>query len=258
MKLKDVIDNVDFRNLQWGVQCVQPVQISARHDYTDEDISSNFEILEHYNGIMPSQTQVLPSCVAESLVDLVEWHIFNTTGDAVSLDAIPLFREARSVYWKEHNVDAGGLFMGQAAYTAIEMGIVPPSTKVRHVTMTPRGVYTALKNSPLSIATYVDSGWTSESLDPKTGQINELEGVLPLYAHSTLAVGTNLHNDVPLLVGLNHWGSEWGIGGLFCMSFRRFLNTYVQPAIYLEIDKEDFNNWDGYKDYIIEHPKMEE
>lgn len=212
--------------------------------------------LDLYQGwpqyAIPSQHQHWPSCVAEASVNWLEHMIRRFIEPSAipafcQLDAIPVWRRARKMFWADDEPDAGGLLLDQAFRAMIDLHILPAETTVVRCPTIAEAA-TQLHHTPLIMANAVTDGWMAGHVNKDTGEIaSQIGRVIPYLSagHATMCMSF-LRQGADLFTLLqNSWGTGWGRSGcgLMCSDLynRSALDDFV--TCQLPADWTRHNGW---------------
>lgn len=243
MELWKAIQRIGVHGLKFG--CLKGQVCKGRR------VTSNkWQIIEHYKHLSPAQQQHLDSCAAETTANLLEWWIYREFHKHVTIDAVPIYKKARKLFYNGEL--EGGLLLHHPAVALMEMGILPYGTKIKHVDFDIEDLVGALRYSPLATGHGITNGWLPENLNKENGCIDESDSDVG-GGHATLLVGTNTHNGVNLFVHLNSWGKFPPMNGMFAMTPQYSIDNSWSNAVQLIMPK-DISRWSEWEKLVIPNP----
>lgn len=212
--------------------------------------------IDWVNCLIPSDFQEEGSCVARSTCGAIEGLIRLAQGPAaipagMQLDAVFVYWRSRAKFYNDQKDE--GLQMTEAAQVCIELGILPPGTKIHRVPATLEAIAAALQHGPLLQAHAVGINWDERRLG-SGGEIRNipLSGQSIRGYHQTLMVGYRYRDGEHYLPLQNSWGS-WGWHGLGVMSWRTWWEGFrtVHDGPYLIEPGPGWKTWTGWQPYLV-------
>lgn len=205
--------------------------------------------------VLPAINQHGPSCCGQAWANCVEAILRGYLGAKIiptgyQLDGYAIWKRGREKFYG--NLD-GGLYLEQGFAAALDLGILPPGTKLLAFPDTPRAVSDRLRVTPLVQGHRVHTGW--ESPDPENGCIDHQppqrrnEG-----GHATLRIGLLCRYNLVFYPFLNSWG-DWGWKGCGMMTSGHSEETALDNDVYAPGLPDDWQAYDGWKRYLTRTPQ---
>jgi hypothetical protein len=157
---------------------------------------------------------------------------FDAVPVGCQIDPNPLFADARAREYPYEPLDGGGLPLGASFRSAILLGLLPPSTQLVTVPLTPDALHQQLQVAPLVQGTIVHNGWA----DPKPNGMIPFSGYPSMDGgHATLIMSVESQAGGIFIPFQNQWvkapGVPWGWNGYGILSWVDFaLNTIQEPV----------------------------
>ena len=242
--------------LKWGLRVPTLSYKAVPEDIKLKTSSEGFVPVEsNYPYVWNTpDDQRLGSCVANSTTGIIESWIFRSFGKRVQLDYEKLYWLARDKFY--HNREDDGLMPDEAFKTARlpSVKLLPEDTKLVYIGLDIDSICKAMSIGPVLLASSVHDGWRPKFLNKDNGAINERKDKgLERYTngHATMGVGTNVHNNVQLIVGKNSWGPlGQGGSGLYCETVKHFFKWAMAKPI-LWVPGDSWDSWRGWEKYVV-------
>lgn len=247
IKFWEALEAVGAKNLKWGCKEEPEYKIISRPRETNY-----WSITEHYRGLSPAQSQYLGSCEAEATANLLEWWIWRTFRQHVTINAALIYLTARQIFYKDSEGD-GGLLLGQATKAAHALGILPDGAGIGRVNLSVSSIVRALEYSPLVCGHRIWNGWFPRKLHQDNGCVDESQEGEWGQGHATLCVGTNEHNGTKLFVHMNSWGKFPPMEGMFAMTCDYSVRNMMSEPVFIKMPG-DLSKWRSWEKLIICDP----
>ena len=204
--------------------------------------------------IVPSDDQYdESSCVGRAWAGWLEAMIRYTKGkDSIpenyQIDGALIWKHARQKWWRGTYDD--GIYVHQGALAAIDLGIVPPDTKLKSYASNWPNLKLLLMKAPVVLGHMITDGWFTTL---PNGCINHtLKGKDSLGGHAILDLETIVNSGQEAVIFQNSWGvKKWGYHGLGIMNSEYWEKT-VDNCLYQMEFQESWNNFDEWKLFLVE------
>lgn len=204
--------------------------------------------------VLPAESQNGPSCVGQAWANWLEAMLRRWARGAVplgrwQLDGERVWRRARELFW---NGDlSGGIYLSQGYAALIDLGWIPPDSKLRKIPEDWSSLGVALLEGPIVQAHQVHAGWYRPA--PQNGCIDhkpeptDADGY-----HATLLIGRSVRMEhgvtTRYLEGLNSWGERWGWHGCYLMTEAEWLEGLMPGGIYTA--DVYLQKWTGWREGV--------
>ena len=241
MNLQDTLENVDFKNLSFGLR--RPLGSGRVGVPVHDSDLSGFEVIEWYDLMNKADTQTLNSCESNSFTLRVEMKK-KEYGQDIQIDYNKIYDDACESL---HSGWDGGLFISESLKASIEYNVLPADVFPRRIGKSIRAMCVALKKyGPLQVGLSVHEGWRASNLSP-INAIDELFHPSNRNGHAVLVVGTQLYHGTELLVIANSWGWRYKF---MCMTTRHFLESLLDFPCAYEFPP-NFAEWEIPSEYLL-------
>lgn len=225
--------------------CLAAPSYLASADVTDIPYTT-----EWCHHIIPTYDQgALGSCVGHATSNWIEAmvrkHVGRDSfqpGEQINSEAV--YARGREMFWRGQGLD-GGLYLHQGFYAAIDLGLLPPETKVETVPMDFKSVARALVDQPLVMGQMIDRGWYKA--DTNSGYITNAPGRLG--GHAILMIGVTRQKLMNYVILQNSWGRNWGWHGNGMMDQKNYLERQYVNCVYAKLPKGWIKHG-GWKNFI--------
>jgi len=232
MNLEQVIDEVDFRNLKFGLK---PDQQNGLMQAEPIDLE-NFEVVEWLPFLPPVDSQTLSCCESCS-------------GSAI-MEIVARVRKKKSKLQLNYNiiyqyviknwyggVDAGSR-IGDCFRASQQLGILNYGCEAERGQRTIKWIIGGLKQGPVHVGVSIDDGWKLRNMNPDNNCIDHSFLTTTGNGHAIVIVAANYYNGVPMFQILNSWGGDQK---LMYITPERLISTLLaDPMIYHFPDSFDF------------------
>lgn len=168
------------------------------------------------------------------------------------LDGDAIWRKGRQLYWADEDGNVSydhGLLLDQGFKAAIELGILPPETRVKRCIGGWARIADQLTHAPLVQAHNVHRGWFKA--DPSNGQIDEgYEALDGEGGHATMLVELLEQGGTYYALSQNSWGESYGYGGYYLMSTEHWVEIQLDDPMFASLPS-GWEAWDGWRKYVI-------
>jgi len=236
----------------------QGVRVRPRIERIEKDIwdiTVRLPFVDRWlDRVQPVEQQLWGSCVAYATACVIEIE-YNAFGRGLrpdqQVDAMAIYRRARQMFWPREEWNAGGLYLDQGFWAAIDLEILPDGTEICEVNDGFEELGEVLMAHPLVQGHVVTPEWFSP--DPEDGELPMLaEGYKAgeYGLHATALVGTQVQGKYEGLIGQNSWGRRWGMGGYFLMAKEDWAKTLLGDGPYWMV-VPDYKSWEIPEQYIL-------
>lgn len=202
--------------------------------------------VDWFNNALPSDTQVLNTCVADATCGWIECMLREANGREIIPVGLQLNFTAVWEYaireWHDNDRESG-LILDEAFKAAVAIGLLPRDTVIRQVDPTYSSRNKALRTTPLVQGHKVYESWMAHQ---GSGVMHITYGILKGY-HATLEVAQSIGSSTTTLA--NSWGSEWGMRGYGVMSEYDWEKSYCGYGPYTA--ECDLKGWRGHEQFLI-------
>lgn len=189
------------------------------------------------------------TCETRSAMGYLEMHHRRYLGRDCIPKGMQLWDE--EVYWTARrmffpdspDVDAG-LYLGNSFHAMIEMGILPPGTKVRKIELNAYAIAEQLQKTPIVQGHIFHKGWFH--LSPQ-GQIGEnYEHHPSMGGHATVGMQRLEKDSTQYILSQNSHSEEKGFHGYVLMTEEEYAETVMDNPVVIDLPKgwEDHRGWE--------------
>lgn len=247
LTLQDVLNGANWNNLKFGCRRGHVPSLMRGGAF----YASDFAVIEHYPQVHTApDAQELGSCTCNGFTGRVECAIFETHGIVVQLDYDRLYQHVRQDIYG--SMADNGAQLRDPFDVARDRGLIPPTSRMRQVSLTAKAICNELRRGPFMVGVSVHEGWAPDALHPVNGAVDESmdidlqEGT---NGHCMLFVATSLHNGVPGMVHRQSWGPI-GINGkgLVFETLTHFFKWAIDLPVAVDLgpDWQTFRGWEQW------------
>jgi hypothetical protein len=205
--------------------------------------------------VLPSEQQRGPCCVGMAWANWLEamlrhWAPHVLPRGTWQLDGERVWRRGRELFWKGDL--EGGLYPSQGFAALLDLGWIPPDSRLRKIGSNWAAVGAALLAGPICQGHHVHAGWYRPA--PENGCLDHAP--VPTEGdgyHETLLIGRAVQirdgEATRFFQGLNSWGNAWGWHGCYLMTEAEWREGLMPDGLYTA-DVCNLAGWPGWRDGV--------
>lgn len=200
----------------------------------------------------PSENQVGPSCVGYGLANWWEFMLLRyvcrdifKAGDQI--DGHAAWKRGREMFWMGNM--SGGLWLPQGFKAHVDLGILPPGSRLRNVGTDLYSLADTLLETPAVIAREVTDGWFHPA---PNGCIDHAPKPAGEGGHCTCICGVDLNgpDSTPYVWDANTWGIDFAWHGYFCMTWAKHMDLWMDGPYTVDLP-DGWQKWRGWEKYVV-------